>query len=285
MTVHRARRAAAVVIAVLSITPSLASAQLEPGDPTLMERIREAQRRHCGAYTEVYWLDAFQDEDDQRFRDIVLFTDFCGFHTFFEWDKDSEGKPIITKHPRKPRIERIAYHPVVDPDRWVEIWLEKVDAYELARDTWQRIDWKRWAQWRDTNKATEPEMVAAALADAGISMVIQVIDADDMTDEPDGRSVRWVENPKLRNATRLTRDTVDKILEHQRLILARAMAQNARHIGIDPLDPHWNEEPLPFLAPGPYEGKCGELEPCCTRRDPSRGEYVAYPGAMPVPLR
>ena len=48
MTVHRARRAAAVVIAVLSITPSLASAQLEPGDPTLMERIREAQRRHCG---------------------------------------------------------------------------------------------------------------------------------------------------------------------------------------------------------------------------------------------
>ena len=61
--------------------------------------------------------------------------------------------------------------------------------------------------------------------------------------------------------------------------------RESRHIGIDPLDPHWNEEPLPFLAPGPYEGKCGELEPCCNRRDPSRGEYVAYPGAMPVPLR
>lgn len=270
---------------MLAVSATAASAQLAPGDPTLMERIRRAQRRHCGAYTEVYWMDASSDALEQAHRDIVLLTDICAFHTFYEWDKDADGTPIVTRHPVRTRIERIAYRPVVDPDRWVAVWLEKVDAYEFVRAAWGRIDWRRWEAWREANRASEPEMVAEALRDAGLTVVIQVIDADEMTDEPDGRSVRWVENPKLRNATRLTRGMVDEVLEHQRLTLARAMAQNARHLGIDPLDPSWNEEPLPFLAPGPYEGKCGEIEPCCDRPDPARGVYTEFPGALPVTLR
>jgi hypothetical protein len=272
------------LVFLLALAP-LASAQLAPGDPTLMERIRDRQRRVCGAFTEVYWMDAFADDLEQRHRDIVLFTDVCAFHTFYEWDKDAEGKPLVARHPVRTRIERIAYRPIVEPDRWVAVWLEKVDAFEYARGVWGRIDWRRWSAWRDENGAGEAEMVAEALKEAGLGIVIQVIDADETTDGPDGRALRWVENPRLRNASVLTRAMVDEVLEHQRLTLARAMAQNARHMGIDPLDPRWNEEPLPFLAPGPYEGKCGEIEPCCDRPDPARGVFVEFPGALPVPLR
>lgn len=279
---------ATVVLAIGALNIGVSAAPLAEDKVTLLDRVKAAQGPVCGAFTEVYWMD-FEGKNsaswaDQHFRDIVLFTDPCGFHTFYEYEKDSEGKAVV-RPSRTAGYPMVAYRPVVDPGRWLDIWLEKVDLYEAARAAYDRIDWYKWRRWRETERKTEHEMVAAALEAAGARFIIQVIDSDPMSQEKDGRWVRLVESGKLQNADRHTVAQLDELLDHQRLILARAFAQNARALGLDPLDPKIDGEELPFLAPGPYEGKCGEIEPCCGRPDPSRGLFVEFHGSMPVPIR
>jgi hypothetical protein len=252
--------------------------------------LQAIQRLECetkgGLTVEGYWIGFEAEGLAQPNRTALILTDPCGFHTFYDFDKDADDEPVLVPVRYGAREKRAAYRPITGKSRWLEVWLEKVAVLESAEDAMARIDWDAWRSVARDRRLAEAEMVRAALEEDRVSFSLAILDTTSLVEDRDGDAVRWLHQSNARYRDDLTVEFIEEALRHQRTLLGRAWAQNATHLPVDTLSGELDGEPLPVLGAGGYlhAMRC-HLCACPSGATDGCRWYVAGPDALPVPWR